>query len=351
MSSDRFLRANPNPVPLDQLKHPDFDVRDYRTDEDIANIRKSLERKGQIMPILLGQEENGKYPILDGNHRYLAAQRAGWHDIDAIQTKAGVESDEAQIIANISRLELAPSEKLATFDYMLNVLDMDVTTAAEEVGFDRSQVHRYKKILTGYPEIKEFFVQGELGVHACYELNQINDRDKAVDVAETAVREGYVDKDVIVQAKNVRGKEGAQDVMSGAGSEQNVQNKRQARKNAQKLQELDPVQQNPSQNPQNAPEQPEQPGQGANTQEIQNTAQTPLCEGCGEPMEHGTFTRIQFRPELAEQINVGEVRLGENCTREFVNWWAGLQEEHQAPTETLDGNEHVKETYERQPQE
>jgi len=110
MPDDRFLRQNPNPVPLDSLKHPDFDVREYRTDEDIANIRKSLERKGQIMPILVGEKEGDQYPILDGNHRYLAAKRAGWPDIDAIQTESGVGDDEAQIIANISRLELSQSE-------------------------------------------------------------------------------------------------------------------------------------------------------------------------------------------------------------------------------------------------
>jgi hypothetical protein len=40
MSDGRFLRQNPNPVPLDVLHTPDFDVREYRTDADIENIRE-----------------------------------------------------------------------------------------------------------------------------------------------------------------------------------------------------------------------------------------------------------------------------------------------------------------------
>jgi len=164
MSTDRFLRQNPNPVPLDTLSTPDFDVREYRTDADIENIRESMDNKGQIMPILLGSPDNGVYPILDGNHRYLAAKRAGWPDIDAIQTGASIQDDEAQIISNISRLELSQQEKLSTFDYMLTVLDYSQTEAADAVGFDRSQVTRYAGILNGYGEVKEYFIQGELGV-------------------------------------------------------------------------------------------------------------------------------------------------------------------------------------------
>lgn len=326
MADDRFLRENPNPVPLDALKHPDFDVREYRTDQDIRNIRKSLERKGQIMPILLGQEENGQYPILDGNHRYLAAKRAGWTDMDCIQTQSSIQDDEAQIIANISRLELSQSEKLATFDYMLNVLDYTQTEAADAVGFDKSQVTRYASILRGYGEIKEYFIQDQLGVGACYELNKVDDRDRAVDIAETAVREGYVDKDVVAQARHARGDTDSDDVMRGAGSDQNVQNMKQVRANADALGELDPIDQQGIEEAQAGRPQASQTESqvGADTQPAE--PQGPPCMACGAVLDPGPLSQVSFEPNLAQELGIEELVFCADCTGKLISWWSQRQE-------------------------
>lgn len=333
MGDARFLRANPNPVPLDSLKHPDFDVREYRTEEDIENIRRSLEEKGQIMPVLLGQKESGQYPILDGNHRYLAAKRAGWPDIDAIQTRTGVDSDEAQIVANISRLELAPSEKLATFDYMLNVLDLQASEAADKVGYDRSQVTRYQAILEGYGEIKEYFMEGEIGVRACYELNLVDDRDRAVDIAQTAVREGYQDADVVKQAKFARAEKGAEDAMRGAGTQENVENMQQARKQAQAIQEVDPIDQQAIDEAQVGAQGSPSGEAGDQTAEDTEEPQGPPCHACGQPMPSGAFLVLQFRPEIAKQLGVQELNFGPECMQAVLELWEGLQAEANPDTQ------------------
>lgn len=326
MADERFLRQNPNPVPLDSLKHPDFDVREYRTDEDIANIRRSLERKGQIMPILVGAKDGDQYPILDGNHRFLAAKRAGWPDIDAIQTESGVGDDEAQIIANISRLELSQSEKLATFDYMLSVLDYTQSEAADAVGFDKGQVSRYVAILNGYGEIKEYFIQDELGVQACYELNKVPDRDRAVNIAQTAVREGYIDKDVCEQARNARGDTDADDVMRGAGSEQTTRNLQQVKRNQEALDDLDPIDQEGINEARVGQPQPAEAAAVDGEGQTPAEPQGPPCMACGGPMDPAPLSQVQFEPNLAQELGVDQLRFCENCTGDLINWWVQRQE-------------------------
>jgi ParB/RepB/Spo0J family partition protein len=326
MSDDRFLRQDPNPIPLDALKQPDWDVREYRTDDDIENIKDSLDKKGQVMPVLIGAEENGQYPILDGNHRMLAAKRLGWPDVDCIQTKSHADNNEIQIVANISRMELKPSEKLATFDYMLNNLGWNQSRAAQEVGYDRSQVTRYASILTGYGEIKEFFMQGELGVEACYELNQIRDRDRAVDIAETAVREGFQDKDVVVQSKHARNDEDGKDVMMGAGSEQSATNRQQVKRNAKAMEDLDPVDSQAVQNAQVGAEGGRKGGQGQSPSEAPQEPQGPPCHACGKPMPAGPMAAVQINPELAEELGVQQIDLGAQCTGKFIEWWQQRQQ-------------------------
>jgi len=326
MSDPHFLRTEPNPVPTDALKQPEYDVREYRTDEDINNVADSLAAKGQVMPVLIGQQDGNQYPVLDGNHRVLAAKRLGWEAVDCIQTEAGADEDEIQIIANISRLELSPSEKLATFDYMLGNLDMSVADAAEQVGIHRSQAHRYRTILQGFGEVKEFYMSGELGVQACYELNQVDDRDRAVDIAERAVKEGYKDADVVEQAKFARGDEAAQDEMRGAGTAQNVQNMQQAKRNSQKLQEMDGIDQaevdQARADPSAGPDLPD--GQQAPAQDQEPSGEP--CMACESMMDPAPLSVVNMHPGLAQELGVEEIRLCAQCTGKLVEWWSERQE-------------------------
>jgi len=333
MDDGRFLRENPNPVPLDALTQPEYDVREYRTDKDIDNIRRSMEDKGQVMPVLLGGKDGGTYPILDGNHRYLAAKRAGWPNIDAIQTGAGIQDDEAQILANISRLELTQGEKLATVDYMLSVLDYSKTEAADAVGWTRSQMTKYGSILDGYGEIQEYYVEGEIGLAAAYQLNQVDDRDRAVDIAQTATREGYQDADIVTQAKNARSDDSGEDVMRGAGTEANISNMQQVRRNAEAMQDLDP--RNPaevdeatvagSQTPREGP----QAGDG----ESESEPQGPPCMACAEPTQAGHMMVVEIHPQLAEQVGIQELRFGAECSGRLLKWWSERQQESNVETD------------------
>jgi ParB/RepB/Spo0J family partition protein len=323
MAEPTFVREDPNPMPVDVLTQPDFDVREFRTDEDINNIADSLQDQGQVMPVLIGQKQGSTYPILDGNHRVLAAKRLGWEQIDCIQTSAGADEDQVQIVANISRLELSPSEKLATFDYMLSTLGMSVKEASEKVGIHRSQAHRYKTILLGYGEIKEFYMSGKLGVQACYELNQVEDRDRAVDIAERAVREGYQDADVIEQAKFARGEEDAEDEMRGAGTEERVQNRNQVQRNAQELAEMDDIDQEAvaqaQADPQAGPDLPD-------AEEPEREPQGPPCMACEAPMTTGGLTIVQFHPQLAQQIGVEQLKFCPQCSGKLIEWWQQRQD-------------------------
>jgi len=325
MSDQRFVRKNPDPVPLDTLKEPDWDVREYRTDEDINNIAETMDQKGQVMPILLGQQQNGQYPVLDGNHRVLAARRLGWPNIDAIQTASGTDNNEVQIVANISRLELTHREKLSTFDFMLNNLGWSQARAAREVGWDRSQVHRYAKILEGYGEIKEFFMREEIGVQAAYELNKGLDRDQAVDIAERAVREGYVDADIVEQARNRRGEEDADDVMRGAGGDTNIQNMQQVKRNAQELGDLKDIDSEGVREAQVAPDGQQGAGQPEGGGQPQQQPQGPPCHGCGDAMAPAPLSQVTIHPELAQKLQVEEILFCGSCTGELIDWWSKIQ--------------------------
>jgi len=89
MAHAQAARENPNLVPVDDLYIPDWDIREGRPEEDIDAVARSLQEEGQIVPILLGRETDDGTEIVDGVHRFLAAKRLGWHQLDAIQLGCG----------------------------------------------------------------------------------------------------------------------------------------------------------------------------------------------------------------------------------------------------------------------
>lgn len=331
-TADRFLRKNPNPIPLDSLEQPDYDVREYRTDHDIENIARSMDEEGQVMPVLLGEKSGGVYPILDGNHRYLAAKELGWPDLDCIETGAGVDDDKAQIISNITRLELSQAEKLAAFDYLLNVLGLNQSEAAREVGFDRAAVHRYAHILKGYGEIKEYFISGQIGVTAAYELNKVEDRDRALNIAKTAVNEGYRDKDIEHQAKWARSDADGENKMKGAGGETQTQNMKQVKRNAEELKEMQGIDQAGVQQAQVAPGNDTGQPPGDDEETAQEPAGPP-CMGCGQATDPGPVLHCEFHPDLANELGIKDVDFGACCVGDFIQWWQSRQDEAGAPTD------------------
>jgi len=209
---------------------------------------------------------------------------------------------------------------------MLNVLDMNQSEAAREVGFHRSQVSKFAQVLTGYGEIKEYFVQDEIGVTAAYELNKVPDRDRAVHIAKTAVNEGYVDKDIIAQAQWARSDDDGENTMKGAGSETQTRNMQQVKKNAKEMRDLEGIDQEGVRDAQVAPDAEQPTGEGETPEQPQEP-QGPPCVGCGEPTQQGPVLHCKFHPRVAEKVGVQDLGFGACCLPDFVEWWQQTQEQ------------------------
>ena len=85
-------------------------VSEYKL-EELAN---SIKKNGIIQPIAVrpSKSNNGKYEIVAGERRWLAAQRAGLHEIPVtILDLSDVESLEVAIVENIQRDDLNPIEE------------------------------------------------------------------------------------------------------------------------------------------------------------------------------------------------------------------------------------------------
>lgn len=71
-------------ISVDNVRLPDFQIREELDEEHIGEIKKSFEEDGQWNPVIVRPaDENGGYEVISGAHRLAAAERLGWSGIEA----------------------------------------------------------------------------------------------------------------------------------------------------------------------------------------------------------------------------------------------------------------------------
>ena len=98
-------------VPILAINEPPAPLRESISQEAIAELADSLQRQGQLQPILVTQTGN-RFTIIAGHRRFLAARLLGWTQITAqVVTGTDLELHEISIAENLQREDLTPTEE------------------------------------------------------------------------------------------------------------------------------------------------------------------------------------------------------------------------------------------------
>ena len=75
-----------NTVSIGDLSRNPYQPREHFSEEKLEELANSIKKNGIIQPIAVrpNKTENGKYEIVAGERRWIAAQRAGLHEIPVI---------------------------------------------------------------------------------------------------------------------------------------------------------------------------------------------------------------------------------------------------------------------------
>jgi ParB/RepB/Spo0J family partition protein len=142
-------------IKIDQIKPNEKQPRKYFTGVD--ELASSIKEKGLLEPIMV-RPIAGRYEIVHGQRRWLAAQKAGLVEIDAIVKDAtDQEAYEMAIIENVQRENLTPMEEALAFkDLQAN--DYTQQDIANMIGKGQSYV-AHKLRLLKLPEPITFYLE------------------------------------------------------------------------------------------------------------------------------------------------------------------------------------------------
>ena len=166
--------------------------------EDLTN---SIKERGMIQPIIVrkSNNENSKFEIIAGERRWLAAQRAGIHNVPVVITEADdLKSLEFAIVENVQRHDLNPLEEAQGYKRLIDEFSYDQEKVSKFIGKSRSYITNSLRILTLPNEVIKLIETNKLSIghakilvgldNASFVANKIIENKLSVRQAENLVQ-------------------------------------------------------------------------------------------------------------------------------------------------------------------
>ncbi len=128
-----------------------FQPRKNFEEQDLEDLTNSIKERGVIQPIIVRESnsDTNKFEIVAGERRWLAAGRAGLHDIPVVVTEADdLKSLEFAIIENVQRNDLNPLEEAQGYKRLIDEFSYDQEKVSKFIGKSRSYITNSLRLLT-----------------------------------------------------------------------------------------------------------------------------------------------------------------------------------------------------------
>ena len=139
-----------NKLSIGDLYPNKFQPRKIFDEDSLNDLEKSIKQRGIIQPIIVRKsDESSKYEIIAGERRWLAAQKAGLHEVPVVVTEADdLKSLEFAIVENVQRNDLNPLEEAQGYQRLINDFSYDQEKVSKFIGKSRSYITNCLRILT-----------------------------------------------------------------------------------------------------------------------------------------------------------------------------------------------------------
>jgi len=136
-------------------------------DDNLDDLSNSIRERGVIQPIIVRKSilENSKYEIIAGERRWLAARKAGLHEIPVIITDIDdLKSLEFAIVENVQRHDLNPLEEAQGYKRLIDEFSYDQEKVSKFIGKSRSYITNSLRLLSLPQQVLNFVENKKISV-------------------------------------------------------------------------------------------------------------------------------------------------------------------------------------------
>lgn len=145
------VETNINKLSISDLVTNKYQPRKIFDQNNLDDLTNSIKEHGIIQPIVVrkSKDQNGKYEIIAGQRRWLAAQNAGLHNVPVVITEADdLKSLEFSIVENVQRQDLNPIEEAQGYQRLIDDFLYDQDKVAKFIGKSRSHISNCLRLLS-----------------------------------------------------------------------------------------------------------------------------------------------------------------------------------------------------------
>ncbi len=145
------LEPKKNQVSISELVPNKYQPRRIFDETSLEELTNSIKERGMIQPIIVrnSNSDKSKFEIIAGERRWLAAQRAGLHNVPIVITEADdLKSLEFAIVENVQRNDLNPLEEAQGYKRLIDEFSYDQEKVSKFIGKSRSHITNSLRLLT-----------------------------------------------------------------------------------------------------------------------------------------------------------------------------------------------------------
>ena len=140
-----------NKIAISDIVPNKYQPRKIFDEDNLNDLTQSIKERGILQPIIVrkSNDDNSKFEIIAGERRWLAAQRANFHEIPVVITEADdLKSLEFAIVENVQRHDLNPLEEAQGYKRLIDEFSYDQEKVSKFIGKSRSHITNSLRILT-----------------------------------------------------------------------------------------------------------------------------------------------------------------------------------------------------------
>ena len=198
--TEKSLRAG-----ISDLRPNKYQPRTHFNEEKLSELANSIKKNGIIQPIAVREDDGdpGRYEIVAGERRWLAAQKAGLHEVPIVVLDLDdSETLEVAIVENIQRDDLNVVEEAKGYKRLSDEFGYDHEKIAKFMSKSRSHISNTLRLLTLPEDVIGLIQEGNLTAGQARPLIGLSN---ATNIAEEIVAKNLSARSVEILVRNKKG--------------------------------------------------------------------------------------------------------------------------------------------------
>jgi len=186
---------------ISDLNRNKFQPRINFDEKKLIELSNSIKKNGLIQPIAVRVDpsDTNKFEIIAGERRWLAAQKAGLHEVPiVIHDLSDNETLEVAIVENIQREDLNAIEEARGYERLANEFRYDQDKIAKMMSKSRSHISNTLRLLTLPDDVISMIADGQLNPGQARPLIGLSDPSS---IAEEIIKRNMSARSVEALAK------------------------------------------------------------------------------------------------------------------------------------------------------